>query len=356
MKNRFGNLGNLLLAAGLTAAGCQGHEEEKSPALLPVNVQVKLIGTAGKDSADRINYSSTIQADKSIDISSQVSGTLLSLPVEVGQYIQKGKLIATVDETVYRSQYNAQMAQVNLAKETYDRILTVYNKGSVAEIRMLSAKADYEQASAAARATYQNIAHCGIYAPQSGYIGTRNIEAGATVSPGVAIVRLFDISTVSVYVPIPETEINTYKTGLKANVQVGALPGKVFDGTIDKVSVAPSSGAPIYTVQVKIRNSGNILKPGMSCDVAFQEGHQRVRDVAPAENLIPIEALQVDEKKQYFVFVVDKAAKKAVRRNVQSGDLYENGIGITSGLQSGDELIISGFHKLTDGTSINVIN
>ncbi len=356
MKNHLGISGKLLLAVCFAATGCHGNEDEKPLVLSPVNVQVQLIGPAGRNSADRINYSSTIQADKSIDISAQVAGTLLSLPVEVGQYIEKGQLIASIDETVYRSQYNAQMAQVDLAKETYDRILTVYNKGSIAEIRMLTARADYEQAGAAAKATYQNIVHCRIYAPRSGYIGTRNIEAGATVSPGVPIVRLFDISTVSVYVPIPEMEINAYKTGVTAKVHVGALGDKVFEGSIDKISVAPSSGAPIYTIQVKINNIGNKLKPGMSCDVAFNGGNQPARETAMAETLIPLQALQVDEQKQNFVFVVDRAVKKAVRRNVQAGDLYENGIGIKSGLRTGDELIISGFHKITDGSSVHVIN
>ncbi|MDE1193363.1 MAG: efflux RND transporter periplasmic adaptor subunit [Arachidicoccus sp.] len=334
---------------------CHSNNDEKPIAQLPVEVNVLTIGSNNTSSSSQINYSSTIEADKTIDISPLISGTILSIPVEIGQYVQKGQLIATIDETIYRSQYNAQMAQVNLAKETYDRMLTVYNKGSIAEIRMLNAKADYEQASATAKATYQNIARCKIYAPQSGFVGKKNVEAGATASPGVALVQLYDVNTVSANVPVPENEINKYKKGFDAFVNVPAINNRTFEGKVDKISVTPSAGAPIYTVQIKVNNTEHLLKPGMTCNVLFNASNNKKYDSSNIV-IVPVEAVQVDEQKQNFIFLADPSIKKAVRKNVEVGDLYETGISIKSGLKSGDQLIISGFHKITDGSSIRIIN
>ena len=95
------------------------------------------------------------------------------------------------------------------------------------------------------------------------------------------------------------------------------------------------------------------LKPGMSCNVYFDKKNYTSGTTTNQPIVVPDEAVQVDENGTYFVFVAD--GNHAKRKDVSIGKTYDNGIGINSGLESTEQLIVSGFHKITDGTSIKII-
>ncbi|MES2874508.1 MAG: efflux RND transporter periplasmic adaptor subunit [Daejeonella sp.] len=347
------------LAASLTLIGllntaCQMNQEE-TKTIEPVRVETVALANS-QNQGSNLEYTGTIQANKVVQLSFLVSGNIKSVPVAEGQFVKKGQLIATVDETAYRSQYEAQMAQVRLAEENYKRISEVFKKGSIAEIRMLEAKSQYDQARSGARVTYQNIAHTKLYAPQSGYIGAKNIEAGSLAAPGAPAVQILDISQVSVAVPIPEAEINTHKKGDKARVTVPALGNKKVEGTVDEVAVLTAAGTPNYTVKISLPNPGEELKPGMFCNVTFQSSRASNVNAANSSQLIvPVEAVQVDVNGQNFVYVASADGQLALRKNIRIGTLYNNGIRVTEGLQGSENLITSGYHKLTDSTAIQIV-
>ncbi|WP_447639749.1 MULTISPECIES: efflux RND transporter periplasmic adaptor subunit [Chitinophagaceae] len=342
-----------MLAGIALLFGCKEKATNNQGNLADVPIEVKVISAQDSSTqpTNAISYSSTVGASKTIQLSFQVGGTVLRIPVEVGQYVIKGQLIAEVDETVYRSQYNAQLAQAQLAKESYERILTVFNKGSIAEIKMLEAKSQYEQATAAAKATYQNIPHCKLYAPQSGYIGAKKMEAGTTAGPGIPVVELLNINPVNIHVPIPEAEINHYKKGDKAQAIVPALDNKSFGGSIDKVSIASSMGSPLYTVDVKVDNPNMVLKPGMSCNVFFDKKSSANNTTHTI--IVPAESIQVDETGNNFVFIVN--GNKAAQKKITLGETYSNGIAIKDGIAPTDKIIVSGFQKIANGSPIKII-
>ncbi|HEK20767.1 MAG TPA: biotin/lipoyl-binding protein, partial [Bacteroidetes bacterium] len=174
------NMGFILAAMGVSSCS---HQKNTKSGPDTIAVSVTNLDRSGTGGLRQVNYDGTLQADKTIDLSFQVSGTITSFPVKAGDHVNKGQLIAQVDETTYRNQYNAQLAQAKLAGENYRRLEEVYRKGSIAEIKMLEARSNYKQATSAAKATYQNIAHTHLYAPASGYIGGKMMEAGGVANP-----------------------------------------------------------------------------------------------------------------------------------------------------------------------------
>ncbi|WP_221392506.1 efflux RND transporter periplasmic adaptor subunit [Dyadobacter sp. NIV53] len=332
-------------------------EESTEREKIPSNVRIMQVGKESKTGTN-INYSGIISASKTIDLSFQVAGTILRIPVESGQFVKKGQLIAEVDETVYRDQYNAQLAQAQLAEDTYRRILEVFKKGSIAEIKMVEARSNFEQAGAVAKATYQNIAHTKLYAPQSGYIANKLIEAGATSGPGVPVVRLIDITSIQVHVAVPETEINQFKKGDKAIVKISALENEQMQGMVEEASLSAAPGNPTYIVKVALQNKDNRLKPGMVCDVTFPVKKDHQISVNPAQNseiIVPVQSVQIDEQGKHFVYVTSQEGNKAIRKEVQTGGLYDDGIAVKTGLGRDEQLIVYGYHKLTDGSAIKII-
>lgn len=337
--------------------GCKEKKEEKIPPE-PIRVNVVRLNPGSHQNDGEvggIQYSGTIQANQTIDLSFQVGGTITSLPVQVGQYLNKGQLIAAVDESVYRAQYNAQLAQVRLARENYNRISEVFKKGSIAEIRLIEARSQYEQASSAAKASYQNIAHTRLYAPRSGYVGAKRVEAGATASPGMPVIQLLDISSIDVLVSVPEGEINRYLKGLRATVFVDALDNRPLQGRISEIGVLSLQGSASYNVKVSLPNSNKQLKPGMSCKVTFQQTHTNNITAFNTEIVVPAQAVQVDERGKNFVYVADTATQMALRKEVVTGAIYDNGLAIRQGLTGDEHIITNGFQKLTDRSPIQII-
>jgi membrane fusion protein (multidrug efflux system) len=351
MKTKLTLTGAMM--AALWISGCSGKKEQKTgPDTLSVNV-VNL-GEAPMSTSDRIVYDGTLEAEKTIDLSFQVSGTILSFPVLTGDYVKKGQLVGVIDETVYRNQYNAQLAQAKLAEENYTRINDVFKKGSVAEIKMLEAKSNYDQATAAARATYQNIAHTHLYAPASGYIGEKKAEAGAVANPGQPVLQLLDTHSVKVLVAVPESEINHYKAGTPATVKIDAFGDQPLQGKVSEVGVLALSGSANYNLKISLANNDMKLRPGMLCKVVFNKPAGTAassNDVK--EVIVPVQSVQVDEKGVSFLYVMSEA-HKAVRKNVTTGQLYSNGIAIQSGLSGNEQVITSGYQKLADQTPVIV--
>lgn len=351
MKTTITLAGAVLTALWIT--GCSSESKLKPGAdTLAVKVFNLTAGTSAAN--DRIVYDGTLEAEKTIDLSFQVSGTILSFPVKTGDYVKKGQLVGTVDETTYRNQYNAQLAQAKLALENYTRISEVFKKGSISEIKMLEAKSNYDQASSAARATYQNIAHTHLYAPVSGYVGDKKAEAGAVANPGQPVLQLLDTRLVKVLVAVPESEINRYKAGTPATVKIDALGGQPIQGKVAEVGAIALNGSANYNIKIALPNTDLMLRPGMLCKVSFDGANTRgAKSAGGKEVIVPVQAVQVDEKGNNFLFIMN-SENKAVRKDVITGQLYSNGITITSGLSGNEQVITSGYQKLADQTPVTV--
>lgn len=340
------------LAVLVCLSGCNNEEKTKSgPDTLAV--EVSDLSKVNSETAQQTVYDGTLQADKVIDLSFQVSGTIVSFPVKAGDYVNKGQLIAQVDETTYRNQYNAQLAQAKLAEENYRRIEEVYRKGSIAEIKMLEAKSNYEQATSATKATYQNIAHTRLYAPESGYIGQKMLEAGGLASPGQPVAQLLDTRSVQVLVAVPENEVNRFPAGTPATIKIDAIGNRLFEGVVSEVGVLAVNTSANYNVKVKISNPDRMLKPGMLSKVNFNTTKTSAVKTDSAGVVVPVQAVQVDEKGNQFVYLV-ASGNKAERRQVKTGQLYSNGIAITEGLKGNEQLITSGYQKLADQTPVTI--
>lgn len=325
-------------------------KEIKEKPIDPVEVQVLQMGTVNQNTANTIGYSGTIAADKKVSLVFQVPGTLQQLNVAMGNFVQQGALIAAIDPTTYQNQYKAREAQASLAKQNYERINEVYQKGSIAEIRMLEAKSQFEQATAAATAAYQNVKHTKITAPFSGYIGSKMMEAGDVANPGMPVVQLLDIDKVKATVTIPSTEINHLKRGDTTTVQIDDLHNKQFTGVVTEVAIEANRMTPAYTAKITIANTDKVIKPGMACEVLIGDAASK-----NSAMVLPVNCVSVTESGENFVYVVNTQKQVAERRTVTVGQLYSNGIAITQGITANDLVITSGYHKLTNGTPVKVI-
>lgn len=330
------------------------REEKTVKKIDPITVEILSIGAEHKKANKAESFPGIIKPLKSTNLSFQVSGDIIKLAVNLGDFVKRGQVIASIDSSIYKEQYEASKAQVNLAKENYTRIYDVYKKGSIAEIRMIEAKSNFEQAQSAANAAYKNLGHTVIKAPFSGYVGDKLMEAGDVVSSGKAVVELIDISKVQAIISLSDQEVNNYKIGDKASVFIPVLE-KEFLGVLTEIAVQSGKQNPVYSAKITIDNPEIVLKPGMTCLNYIERTSISEKIIESNFIKLPVDVVSITDEGENFVYIIDEQNNTAVRRMVEIGKIYDDGLAIKKGLNNGDKVIISGYHKLTSNTPVNII-
>ncbi len=323
-------------------AGCAN---KPAPANLPEEKIVKVTTTPVRQQnvTATLRYSGTIEAIQTIPLSFQTTGTVETVLVDAGDEVKKGQVLATLNDADARNMYQITLAKYEQAKDAYDRLKQVYDKGSLPEIKWIEMEANLEQAKSSLEISKHNLEKCKLYSPVSGLVGQRNIEPGmSSLLIGSAPLQLVDIKQVYVKISVPENEIAKISKGLKAEFKVSALGGKKFEGTITNVSPVADQISRTYEAKLKVENPLGELKPGMVCDVAMlQTGEKEMV-------LIPYQSVSVDQENNRFVYVVDTVEKRAKKQTITTGEYQGSDLEVLSGLAQGRVVVSEGKEEVLD--------
>lgn len=334
----------------LLVVGCTTSPNHTNTTAADNAVKVKVQKLAIGSGSNESSYIGTIEESVSVPLSFLVSGTSERVLVEEGQHVNKGQLLAVVNSESYRNAYQVALAQQKVAEDAYNRLEPVYKKGSLPEVRFIEVQQRQDQARSMRAIAEKNLKDCNLYAPTSGVIGHKMIEAGQNVAPGIPVYRLVKIDKVKVKIPVPENEIAGLSKGLDFKVSVSALGKQEFEGKITEVGVLAHPLSHTYTIEVELNNPDEALKPGMVCNAVFNN-QQLVNRL-----VVPMSAVQMGANGEKYVYVADAASNKAVKKEVETGGIVSNGIIIKSGLSDGDLLVVDGYQKVSNNTLIQIIN
>lgn len=332
-----------ILLSALIWISCSGKKDENQAIRA---VPVKVVKVSESSYMNSRNYVGTVEAVSSSSLSFEVMGNVSKVFVTEGENVQKGKLLATLDKATLQNSYNASLASLKEAQDAYNRMKSLYDNGSLPEIKWVEVQSKLQQAVSMEQISRKGLKDAGLYAPFSGVISSKSIEPGMNVMPGIEVMQLADISTVNIKIAVPEKEISHVNKGQQAEVRVGALGDKLFTGVVSEKGIAANPLAHTYEVKIKLNNTSHELMPGMVCKVGVHSHETEAGIVLPNHTV----QLQPDGKK--FVWVVKGNA--ASQRMVSTGELTTQGVVITAGLQPGDEVIVSGNQKVSEGTKIAI--
>lgn len=332
-----------ILLSALIWISCSGKKDENQAIRA---VPVKVVKVSESSYMNSRNYVGTVEAVSSSSLSFEVMGNVSKVFVTEGENVQKGKLLATLDKATLQNSYNASLASLKEAQDAYNRMKSLYDNGSLPEMKWVEVQSKLQQAVSMEQISRKSLKDAGLRAPFSGVISSKSIEPGMNVMPGIEVMQLADISTVNIKIAVPEKEISRVNKGQQAEVRVGALGDKLFTGVVSEKGIAANPLAHTYEVKIKLNNTSHELMPGMVCKVGVHSRETEAGIVLPNHTV----QLQPDGKK--FVWVVKDNA--ASQRMVNTGDLTAEGVIITAGLQPGDEVIVSGNQKVSEGTKIAV--
>jgi HlyD family secretion protein len=236
-----------------------------------------------------ITATGTLQAVTTVDIGTQVSGKITRLYVDFNDHVRKGQLLAVIDTTNLVTQVNDGRSNLEKAKAAYhqaqvtdEKNKVLYQKNYISELDYLtsqtnveSALADMKAAQSALDRAITNLGYAYIYAPISGIIQNRAVEAGQTVAASLSAPTLFtiaeDLEQMEILANIDESDIGQIALRQKVDFSVQAYPDKKFWGTViqKRINSAVVSNVVNYTVVVQADNKDHFLLPGMTATMDF---------------------------------------------------------------------------------------
>ena len=284
-------------------------------------------------------------------------GRVTSVPVDAGDWVRQGQVLAIIDRSVQSQQAQSAAAQIqvaqadaNLAQSNLDRALQLVERGFVskADVDRLTATRDaavarVRVAQAQSRELQARNARLNIVAPAAGLILERNVEPGQTVSAGSP--PLFTIAKggeMEMLAQLGETELARIRAGVSADVTpVGS--DKTFTGQVWQV-------APIIDRQ----NRQGTARIALSYDPALRPGGFATARILSGTTSAPIlpESAVLSDDEGSFVYVID-AENKAQRRAVETGMVTSEGVVIQDGLTGTEKIVLRAGGFLTEGETVN---
>ena len=252
-------------------------------------VEYVTVGVTRGDIKHVVTATGEINPVNTVNVGSQVSGTISNIYVDYNSHVTKGQLLleidpsvlqATVDES--RAALDSAKSQLNLAKNDYERNKTLYDSGYIARAEMEQSQTNYEQAAQSVKrmeSQYEravtNLSYATITSPVDGTVISRKVDKGQTVAASFQTPDLFeiaeDLSKMQIETAVSEADIGVIKEGQNVTFTVDAYPRKTFNGIVKQVRLSPTttSNVVVYTVVIDVDNSDLNLMPGMTAFVTI---------------------------------------------------------------------------------------
>ena len=323
-------------------AGCT----EKSRKLEKKNVKVETISVGNTNLGGTKDYVGTIEEKMGSTLSFEIAGNITSIWVEEGDRVSKGQLLATINPTTVKEAHRATLTTLKQAQDAYRRFLPLHQSGTISDMKWVEIGSKLEQAKAAESIARQQLSHSTLTAPFAGVIAAKNVDLGTYVLPGQPVLKLANVAQVNAKVSVPEAEISHLHVGDKVKLTVAALSGAIFRGTISEKGIDANPISHTYDVKVGITNPQGRLLPGMVCNAQVQGSA-----ATPFHITVPSQSIELDVDNSRFVWTVVNG--KAHQQPVTTGDFEGDGIVILSGLKAGDQVIINGQQKVSEGMNVD---
>lgn len=299
---------------------------------------------------DYIRLSGTVEALEDATISSESSGRILSIR-DRGDRVQKGDILAQLDDRVIKSQFDAAKTGYELAEDTFNRLEALYADSIISTQDFRSARAQRDQAKAQLELAEKQLMDARIEAPFSGRVESRFVQNGELVNPGVPVVRLVNSERVRILSGIPEGYSGEISEGSQVEIYFRSLGLEPIVSEITYAGNVIDPDTRTYTVEVELNNSNELIKPDMVVDLQIKK--------STLENVIIVPRTAVLRNEQGMsvfrsrdVNGIKVAELVDVRTGSSSGALVQ----ILNGLQDGDEIVVSGMRTLSNGDELNVLS
>ncbi len=365
-------------------------KEEPAPA-----IEVKTAPVIERRTNRSVEVVGSLVAEDEVKVSSQASGNLADITVDLGTAVRSGQVIARIDQrelkfkvdqaegTLHQAearlgvkrgeridpqkQPDVRMAFAALERARYDlkasrslaesgdiskQQLDVYQKTvDQAEARYQAAlenvrnlEAIVEEKRAALDLAKKQLTDTEIVSPISGVVKEKAASRGEYLQPGKPIVTIVQVDPLRLRADIPEYAAASVRTGQTMTLTVESFPGRTFTGRVVRIGPSLNEQTRALTVEAEVRNPGNLLRPGMFAKSNLVTANDALALMAPRRAVQVIAGLN-----KLFVVENGRVSERIVKLGAVDGDLIE----IVEGVKSGEVVATSNLEKLQEGSAVS---
>ncbi|NOS94589.1 MAG: efflux RND transporter periplasmic adaptor subunit [Cyclobacteriaceae bacterium] len=349
----------ILLALGGVIVACSGNEKENQSAkeaAVPVTV-----GSVSTQATNYITTSGQVTAKETAVISTRVMGFITGFKVKVGDQVQKGQLLVTInnaDILAKRAQAQAMITEAETAlkdaQKDYERYEELYRQKSASTKEFENVTLHYHSVKAKVEAAHQMkneadamLIYTNLTAPFSGVVTQRNLDEGSLANPGTPILMVEQVGGYEVRASVSEADIAHIKTGTVVEVEVKST-GKKYTGKIVEVSTSSQYSGGQYMIKVSLSSQQEVFT-GMYVTVSIPIANAKTNE---KNILIPTSALIY--KDQLVGIYTISESNQALLRWLKLGKTTGDKIEVLSGLNVDEKFILQSEGKLYNGAPIRV--
>ena len=343
-------------------ASCNNEKKQeiaKEPA-----IAVKVSGVSENSNSPFVTASGKIEAKNSANLSTRMMGYVTKLHVQVGQKVNAGQLLVSINSTdlqAKKAQVDASILQAtagfNNAKKDYDRFMNLFKQQSASQKELDDMTARYEMAKAGLEGARQmrnevlaQFSYSNIKAPFSGVVTNTFVKEGDMANPGMPLVSVEGASKLQVMAMVSENDIVSIKKGMPVSVLVKSSNEKL-SGKVSEVSISATNTGGQYLVKIDLGKTDNTVLSGMFVNVQFPVANKAT--TSKSELLLVPESALVKQGQLTGIYTIG-TGKVAILRWLRTGNNYGNQVEVLSGLSANEQYIVSADGKLYNGASVSV--
>jgi len=301
-----------------------------------------------------IEAQANLKTRKNVLILPEFQGTLEQIFVDEGQNVQKGKLLAEINDSGLKEQLEQLTIQANFAKENFERTERLWNNNIGSEIQFLKSKTDFESSQKMVEQMKDRLAKTKIYAPFDGEVDEIISNQGSNLIPGVSqILRLVNLDKIYAEAFVSEKYISFIDEGTEAIVHVPLL-GKEINSKIIQTGNFINPSNRTFRIEVPVENIDNKIKQNLDAKIKINIYSKKDAVV------IPLRIVREDASGKKFVYVMNKDIKEGVYITVKTfislGNKNNTDAEIIEGLKIGDMLVLEGASIVEDSQRVKLIN
>ena len=375
--------GTLALAVFIAlSTGCGGGNDAGKDANAQAAIPVEVAPASHQAVTANYSGTATLEAIGDAQVVTKTTGIILKLMVEEGAHVEKGQLLAQLDDDAVRNKLAQAEATLKKAEAAFDKSEKGIAKSLVPRADYDRDKFDLETQRAIVEGAKIDLSYTRIVAPISGVIAKRSVKLGNLVQANQSLFQIVDMDPLQAVLNVPERDLDTLKPGQPVHLRVDALPDRSFDGFVARVAPVVDATSGTFRATCEFRDTTATLKPGMfgRIDVVYDQRHDAL--------VVPRSAL-VEEDGESSVFVIEPAPPKKVdekdkakekdkpkakageavaaekkpdaplfvakRRVIKTGYAESDRVEVRDGLKDGERVITIGRNAVRDGTEVTVI-
>jgi RND family efflux transporter MFP subunit len=364
-------IGSIALLLGIFSfLGCQEEVPQKSM-IRPV----RAIQVDDPSEFAKRWFPGQAKAIQEVDLSFRVAGPLITLPVNVGDQVRKGRELARIDPRDFevnlrdaKGQLAREKAVLERARSDYERILRIRKKdaGAVSQAMvdrsrqvMDSAEAQIRSLTAAVDSAGDQLSYSYMKAPFDGIVTATYVENYEDVKAKQPIARLIDHSEIEMIVNIPENMISHadyLKTAGKVlRVRFDPFPDREIEAQIKEIGKEASKTTRTYPVTLVMDQPEDIkILPGMAGSAASTAPPPGIQ--GQSEIVIPETSVFSPNENKTYVWTIDETSQKVSKREVKTGKLLSSGITIREGIEPGEWIATAGVNYLKEGQEVRILS